>query len=365
MKTGKSVVELATEIQRQSKAKKDYLAPLSTVTVTPQAEVVVKDIGTFGMNDHFQGQMAGYLDYPIAFFKRSRDEHRQQWSDLVNAMLQSKPREDRMIRTLDGNGRAFLSNRYRPIDNEDLAEVVLNMVYERRNQSDPTDTYGWTVAAGEITETKLYIKILTPMVKALKVGDIVQSGLIVSNSEVGAGALTIDRLLYRLVCKNGMIMPDSGMRKHHLGSALSSGGNDNVRELFSGETLRQSDKALLMQTRDVMRSVMNEKHFGALVDRFAATIGQKIEGDVPKAVEVLGKRVGLTEAEGKSVLDLLIKQGDGLDRFGIVNAITATAKRDDVNFDRAVELERIGSEVIDLPQSAWKLIAEAKADDKN
>ena len=48
-------------------------------------------------------------------------------------------------------------------------------------------------------------------------GDIVQAGVMISNSEVGLGAVSIQPLVYRLVCTNGMIVNDMGERRHHVG----------------------------------------------------------------------------------------------------------------------------------------------------
>ena len=39
----------------------------------------------------------------------------------------------------------------------------------------------------------------------------------ISNSEVGLGAVSIQPLVYRLVCTNGMIVNDMGERRHHVG----------------------------------------------------------------------------------------------------------------------------------------------------
>ena len=54
----------------------------------------------------------------------------------VNEWFHNKP-ERRMIRTLDGQARAFLSDRYRRLDNYDLASTVLPILIEiRLNKED-------------------------------------------------------------------------------------------------------------------------------------------------------------------------------------------------------------------------------------
>lgn len=86
-----------------------------------------------------------------------------------------------MLRTLDGQVRARLSDRYRRLDNYDLAVHVLPILKglpELRFES------------VEPTETRMYIKCVTPQLKfEMAPGDIVQAGIAISNSEVGQGTL--------------------------------------------------------------------------------------------------------------------------------------------------------------------------------
>ena len=53
-----------------------------------------------------------------------------------------------MVRTLDGEARAFLSERFRPMDNHDLAEAVLPVFRDA----------GASVESCEITPSRMYIK---------------------------------------------------------------------------------------------------------------------------------------------------------------------------------------------------------------
>jgi hypothetical protein len=45
----------------------------------------------------------------------------------------------------------------------------------------------------------------------------VQAGVVISNSEVGQGTLSVQPLIYRLICRNGLIAADRAMRKTHVG----------------------------------------------------------------------------------------------------------------------------------------------------
>lgn len=105
---------------------------------------------------------------------------------------------------MDGRLRAFLSDRYRRLDNLELIDHVLPVISQMK---------GCEVVSADITETHLYLKVINKTMKTEIVpGDIVQAGFVVSNSEIGLGALKVEPLVYRLICKNGMISKDYAHR---------------------------------------------------------------------------------------------------------------------------------------------------------
>ena len=76
-----------------------------------------------------------------------------------------------------------------------------------------------------------------------------------------------------------------------------------------------------------------------------------------EVVRGAGRRLGLTDDEGKGVLRHLIEGGD-LSRYGLYTAVTRQSQ-DVEDYDRATELERIGAQVIELPKSEWRELAMA------
>ena len=63
-----------------------------------------------------------------------------------------------MIRILDGKVRAFLSDRYRRIDNLELLEAVLPIIKEMK---------GAEIISSEVTPTNMYIKVINKKLKAM------------------------------------------------------------------------------------------------------------------------------------------------------------------------------------------------------
>ncbi len=113
----------------------------------------------------------------------------------------------------------------------------------------------------QITESRMYIKAVNPRLQAeVSPGDIVQAGVIISNSEVGLGSVSIQPLIYRLVCSNGMVVNEAAARRNHVGRVTDSGENFSV---YSQATLDAEDKAFVMKIQDTVRAAVEEARFRA------------------------------------------------------------------------------------------------------
>lgn len=361
MKAGRSLTELATELERQVTTRKDYIAEQGAIKVAAydvaagvegKADVTLTGIngGAYKLTDHAHGQLASHLEIPKKYYDRMRVEAPALLADNVNTWFQKAPKNKRTVRTLDGKVRAYLSSSYRPLDNHDLAEVALPTLLEK----------GCEIVSAQLTETRLYIKATLPSIRrevaeSRQKGDVVQAGIVISNSEVGAGSVRIEPMIYRLVCLNGAIMPDSSLRKYHVGKGADV---DGVRELLTTEAKRADDRAFWLKVRDIVRGAFDEVAFGLMVDKMNQAAGLKIVSDnLPKVVEVTVEKFGFHEKAQGSILRHLIEDGD-LSKYGLHNAITR-ASQDVVDYDAATEMERAGGRILELPASDWKTISEA------
>lgn len=351
MKQGKTLSALAAEIDRQSAAKRDFVAAtrsLEMVVSDNVPKLVVPGVDAFAMNGHAHGQVAAHLDIPKRYYDRMVSGRPELLARNVNTWLQAEDTKTRrMVRTLDGGARAFLSDRYQPFDNDLVASAALETLQDVAP--------GMVIQSADLTPTKLYIKASFPSVqREVKKGDIVESGVLISNSEVGAGAVDVAPFSTRLVCLNGMKHTAFGARRNHVGRVVS--GQDGA-EIFQSDTLRADVKAFLLRLRDVIRATVDPAQFASIVEQMAEAAGQKIEGDVVQVVEVTAKRLALSEGEKSGVLRHLIEGGD-LSRWGLANAVTRAAA-DVEDYDRASELEALGGRVVEMPVASWREIAQA------
>lgn len=345
MKQGKTISQLAAEIERQQNAKRDFIADTREIAMTGDLRIRVGS-ESFAVNDVAHRQIGEKAGIPAKYYDRMRKAAPQLLSVNVNEWLHREP-ERRMVRTLDGTARAVLTDRYQRIDNEHIAEVVLPVLAE---------TPGIRVASTEITDSRLYIKAVNELVRAeVRVGDPVEAGVLITNSEIGLGAVAISPLVNRLVCTNGLVLADQKYRRNHVGRR--AGGGDEVYEMLSDETLRADDRAILLQVRDIVRAALDQARFAVTVEKMrSAAESQKMQDPI-QTVELLSARLSLQEGEKPSILRHLIEGGD-LTRWGMVNAITRAAQ-DIESYDRSTELEVIGGKVLELSKTDWRELAEA------
>lgn len=363
MKNGRSITDLAAEIERQRDAKHDYVAKSTAFQMVADGEqagkaIVIPEVGTFGITNHAKRQLAAKLDIPVAYFDRLADKHPALLAENVNELGKREPYRA-MLRTLDGNVRGVMSDRYRALDNFDLADAVLPVIAKS----------GARIESCELTETKLYIKILLPWLdrelpvpEGLKMGvghnffvRRIIGAITISNSEVGNGALSINPGIFERQCTNLATFKDEGYGKLHIGK--KAGGDEDVSKYLTDETKRLSDAAVWSTVRDVVQATMDGKVMDSIVAKLVASRGDVIEGNPEKVVEVFAKKNGFSETEKGSLLKHLVGSGE-MTRYGLQWAVTRLAG-DVPDYDRASELERLGGQVIELPRNDWQVLAKA------
>ena len=398
MKNGMTIEDLLTEVQRQSIAKKDYVASTaSDVRMVAMdgfdnglAVVLQKgqdaDVGSNGnglsaverlnhlgpinmaplanplerleVTEHAHRQIAGRLQIPWKFYFRMLDDHKDIVIDNVNKLFEREPGV-RLLRTMDGKLRAFLSNRYKRIDNDEVLASSLPAIVKGDLET--------TLLSSKVTDRNLYVKCLfTGEELQQEIGktrdgtpDIVRPGFILKNSEIGTGSLSVSGFFYRSFCFNGCVFGKTDafeFRRTHLGGTLIEGADF---EVLSDKSKKLEDEAILSQVNDVMHAIATPEFVDMMGNKLRSLKeGDTIKNPVP-AIELLAKENGLTQKEHDHVLQNLIEDRD-YSRWGVVNAVTKVANTDIVSYDRASDLEVLGSKLIDITNANWKRLVEAQ-----
>ena len=254
------------------------------------------------------------------------------------------------MRTLDGRRCPVLSDRYRVLDNDDLANVALPVLME----------HGFEVISSEITERKFYLKAVTARIQAeVKPGDVVQAGIVLSNSEIGQGTLKIEPLLFFLVCSNGLVMPEASMRRQHVGRYI--GELESAERYYQHETRRADDVAFWLKVRDVLTGTLKEPAFTAYLEKLRGATAQPIAGDPIEVVEVTAK-LQVSDPEKHSVLRHFLGGHNGqqeLTKYRRCRRSPAPARTQTTTTGRASSSSS-GGQIIELAPSQWKTISEAR-----
>ena len=342
MKQGRTLEQLGEELQRQREARQDFLSDTTLMDFKAEDNgrsfISLNMKGKtqkFAVNELAHQQIAQRLQIPYRYYQKMMVEQPDLLSENVNTWFHYAP-ERRMLRTLDGEVRAFLSDRYRRLDNLELCEAVLPII---------RDMPGASINSCEVTPTHMYLKVVNKKLKAeVAVGDAVQAGFVISNSEVGLGSVKIEPLIYRLVCKNGLVLKDYTQKKYHVGRQVEG---DGAYELYSDETLKADDKAFFMKVQDTVKVAADEAKFIMAVDKLKESMDIPLGKDPVKEVELLADKYQLNPNERGDVLRQLFMGKDN-SRYGLINAVTAASKMAS-SYERATDLERIGGEILAEP----------------
>jgi len=361
MKSGKTLQDLAAELDRQAKSKRDFIVSTEAMQMEEGADLFslcrpfppqragspgtpmesgMREVEPFGMSDLFHRQLGASLGIPAKYYDKMRVEQPDLLAHNVNSWFRHEPNKH-TVRTLDGTARAFLSDRYRRLDNYDIAKAALPVI---------GGMPGAKVESCEVTDNRMYLKVVNPRLEAeVQKGDIVQAGIMISNSEVGLGSVTVMPLVYRLVCLNGMIVNDYGQRKYHIGREL-----EEAWELYSDATLEAEDNTFMLKLADIVRTAVDEAKFGMVVDKLREAAKIKITAHVPDVVELAAKQYGFTKTEETDILQHLISGGD-LSLYGLSNAVTR-ASQAVADYDRATALEGAGWQIAVMPPEIWQTV---------
>jgi Domain of unknown function (DUF932) len=349
MKTGRTIVELAQELLEQQETKRDFHASTKSLTMVPSGKFQLETTSGLELmpaTAYAHAQMASKLSIPKGYYDRMMKQSPDLLAENVNHWLGERQDETGLIRTLRGQMRAFLSSRYRIVDHHEILGMVIPELAQMGS--------GIEIVSCQVTDERMYLKVINRNIEAaISVGDPVQAGFILSNGEIGNSSISVEPFIYRLVCTNGLILKDKKQRKNHAGRSAENS------DLYAIDTIQAIDDAFKLKVRDLVRNAISISTFQEAVADMQGAKSNPITGSPVTAVEVTAKSIGLSENESGLVLKHLIDAGD-LSQFGMLNAVTRTAE-DIESYDRATEVERLGSSILYLPTTTWREIATANS----
>lgn len=333
----KTLTEFAQEIDRRESAKLDLVVPANKMEMISDGLMAIQG-REFNINKVAHGQIAEKLGIPKRYY-----DTMPQVGGLreynVNAWLESNGK-NYLTRTLDGDMRAMLSDRYKPLDNF----MVLNSFLPVLNEAGQ-----FSIKTSNLSETRMYLQVIFPkMEAAVTPGDIVQWGITLTNSEVGYGAVDISTMVWRLACSNGMI-GSSVLRRHHVGARI--GVKEEDYNLYADDTIQADMKAFQLKMRDTLKNATSEVEFHKQLDKMKEAAGDQITKP-ETTVKNVTKHFNMNESLSELILGNMVEEKN-FTRWGLANGITALAHQIDET-DRQYEVERLGNRLIDMGSKEWE-----------
>lgn len=363
-KTGRSLADLVTEIERRANSKKDFNAPVPKLAVelvngAPCLAIANGGTQSYALTDYAHGQLAEYVGIPKAYYDRCRNDAPAELAAQVNRWLKDHAAEARMVRVLDDECRALVSTKFRrDLENEDQLQAALPVLRDR----------GLQVISCDVTPTRMYLKAVDKEIRrdiptgrtmgdgTHTIFDTISPAVSFGNSEVGAGSMFVESSVLTWACTN---LATTGVKQRRFHVGMRAEASTEVYEMLTDETKAATDAATLLQVRDMIGAAFDLARFDAHVMKLNGATQDKLPPkDVVEVVTRAARKLNLTEVERDGVLGMMLEGGD-FTRYGLHAAVTRYSQDDAVGYDRATELEAVGGDVIDLAPSAWRELVAA------
>lgn len=301
----------------------------------PNEQGQIVDYNKHKLTNHAHRQVATKTDIPWRYYEKMRDgKQHDLLAENINTWLPSK--DSRLVRVLDNEVRAMLSDKYRCIDNYDVYYETLNELGKIRDSGTDLNIDKLT-----LTEEHMYVKATSSDLS----GEIfhledriepVHGGIIISNSEVGSGSFKVEPFINVLVCQNGLIR-EQVLKRRHIGKKHDVGFID-----WSTNTKQLEDEVLWSQLRDMIQLTFDEAKFQEWVDEINGVA--RIE--IPKpvlAVDNIVKHFRLPENRKEALLNQFVKETPN--QWGVAMAVTRCAQ-DETDYETQIKMEKIGSKLL-------------------
>ncbi|MCX5742998.1 MAG: hypothetical protein NT062_10930 [Proteobacteria bacterium] len=178
----------------------DRIVRGSALTFAPDGDHMLVRLGDTveTMHDHALSQAASRVGLPWTYVQHLREKERLDWGpELLAFNLQALygrlPTETRLLtRSVDGSTMAVLSDRFRRLDSRKIVDGFAKACA----------AVGALPVEGYRTDIKISIKAILPEVYEPVPNEVMAFGIILENSDFGAGALSLRVFALRLWCSN-------------------------------------------------------------------------------------------------------------------------------------------------------------------
>ncbi len=287
------------------------------------------------VHKHALGQVAQRAGVPTQYLVElvaSKDEWKKELAgQILNRHYGQGETDTRfLLRSVKGQVRGFLSDKYRRLDSRPLLEAF----------AEECNKVGAVPVDGISSDTRVSLRALNPTVYEPVPGEAVAFGVEWHNSDFGAGAHSLRAFMLRVWCLNGATM-ENAMAQVHLGRGIS----DDVE--LSKRTYDLDTRASISALRDVVGGLLSHRKIEAGI----ATVRAAADKEVTWAAVAPQLSKALLKGELKGVRDAYESQDvynlpPGQTMWRVSNALSWIAGSTE-DADRKLELQRLAGQVLD------------------
>ena len=336
MKKGQEIKQMLKQINNDVKFKKDYIITLNALQInesnTTYPNLQITDSADqYSLNDHSLNNLCNKLEIGTRYISKCLPVSQSLVTHNLNFWINNTKSRELMLRTVEGHDinrvRAIMTNRYKRIDNDVVANATLNKLMDM----------GAELKYSHYDGDNMNITAVLPKLEGEVVeGDFVQGGITITNSEIGQGSLVVKPFIYRLVCTNGMVAPEylNQFYAKHVGKIIIDIDNDDQW------------KTIVSKMEQQLELVANPELFEENLNKLKQATEQKINSH---QIEVLAKNHGLSDVERAGVFERLnhyVGETFVTSKYDVANAITNIANDEEKSDDRARFLQELGGLVI-------------------
>lgn len=246
-----------------------------------------EDNKAYTLSDLATTQMCQRLDIPVAYYRRLSGEMK---AVVANYDLSRQNGQGFLLRGKGEWIRAFLSEKYVVYNNSQIAETVQVLLKE-------ADVEIKTLV---FEETHMFLKIISNDIVDETSG--LKAGVMVGNSEVGLGSISVEPFIFRKPCTNDLIVTQEKSFRHpHI--------HFNITELHRRMAEGISDAFQVASS---------------ILDNFLATRMVPIPDPVA-AIRKIAEERKLSQKFTDEVVSHYQAEPDS-SRFGVINAFTSAAQ---------------------------------------
>ncbi len=282
--------DVAQKIAEDDGGKWDRKMPAAQLSIGERGKLVARNGGpsseAFTLSDLATSQLCERLSIPVAYYRRLPADMK---ATVANFDLKRLTDRNFLLRGKATHVRAFLSGEYVAYDNREVAETVEHLI-----TSD-----GVRIKSFVLEETHCFLKAVSEEIVDAASG--LKAGIMVGNSEVGLGSVSVEPFVFRKVCTNDLVITEQAFHHAHLHF-----------------TARELTRRMAEAISDAFR-VASE-----VLDAFLKTKDDPIP-DPLAAIRKIAEERKISQRLADEVIARYVADPEP-NRFGVINAFTAAAQ---------------------------------------